>query len=202
MERVRVGVQASDPITSVGVANCLDSRAEIMLLPSIRPAELDVLVLAADLVNAEIIGMIRKVARESSARTVLLTGDLAETDLLTAVEYRVVAVLPRRTTTPDQLVDAVLAASNGAGVLPPDLLGSLLAQVRRLREEMPMSDGLTPREVDVLRLLAEGLDTAQIAERLCYAERTVKNVLYAVLSRLNLRNRPHAVAYAMRAGLI
>jgi DNA-binding NarL/FixJ family response regulator len=173
-----------------------------MLLPSIRPAELDVLVLAADLVNAEIIGMIRKVARESSARTVLLTGDLAETDLLTAVEYRVVAVLPRRTTTPDQLVDAVLAASNGAGVLPPDLLGSLLAQVRRLREEMPMSDGLTPREVDVLRLLAEGLDTAQIAERLCYAERTVKNVLYAVLSRLNLRNRPHAVAYAMRAGLI
>jgi DNA-binding NarL/FixJ family response regulator len=62
--------------------------------------------------------------------------------------------------------------------------------------------GLAPREVEVLRLLADGLDTAEIARRLCYSERTVKNVVHDVTTRLQLRNRSHAVAYALREGLI
>jgi DNA-binding CsgD family transcriptional regulator len=62
--------------------------------------------------------------------------------------------------------------------------------------------GLTPREIDVLRLMADGLDTAEIASQLCYSERTVKNVIYGVTNRLKLRNRSHAVAYALRAGEI
>ncbi|WP_383826475.1 response regulator transcription factor [Streptomyces sp. NPDC058486] len=57
-------------------------------------------------------------------------------------------------------------------------------------------------EVDVLRLVAEGYDTADIAAKLSYSERTIKNVLHAVITRLQLRNRSHAVAYAMRQGLI
>ena len=61
---------------------------------------------------------------------------------------------------------------------------------------------LAQREVDVLRLVADGYDTAQIAHRLCYSERTVKNVLHGVTTRLQLRNRSHAVAYAVREGLI
>jgi DNA-binding CsgD family transcriptional regulator len=64
------------------------------------------------------------------------------------------------------------------------------------------SAGLSPREVDVLRLMAEGLDTVEIAVELCYSERTVKNIIYGVTTRLNLRNRSHAVAYAMRAGML
>jgi DNA-binding CsgD family transcriptional regulator len=62
--------------------------------------------------------------------------------------------------------------------------------------------GLTAREVDVLRLMAEGLDTAEIAGKLCYSERTVKNVIYGITHRLKLRNRSHAVAYALRSGMI
>jgi DNA-binding NarL/FixJ family response regulator len=50
--------------------------------------------------------------------------------------------------------------------------------------------------------MADGLDTGEIAGELCYSERTVKNVIYEMTSRLNLRNRPHAVAYAMQAGVI
>jgi len=52
------------------------------------------------------------------------------------------------------------------------------------------------------RLVAEGLDTAEIAHKLCYSERTVKNALHDVTSRLQLRNRSHAVAYALKQGLI
>ena len=62
--------------------------------------------------------------------------------------------------------------------------------------------GLAEREIEVLRLVAEGLDTNEIAHRMCYSERTVKNVIHDVTTRLQLRNRSHAVAYAMRQGLI
>ena len=53
-----------------------------------------------------------------------------------------------------------------------------------------------------LRLLAEGYDTAAIADTLAYSERTIKNVIHDVTSRLHLRNRSHAVAFAMRTGVI
>ncbi|HWB72974.1 MAG TPA: helix-turn-helix transcriptional regulator [Egibacteraceae bacterium] len=61
---------------------------------------------------------------------------------------------------------------------------------------------LNRREVEVLRLVAEGLDTAEIANHLSYSERTIKNVIHDATMRLNLRNRTHAVAYALRQGLI
>jgi DNA-binding NarL/FixJ family response regulator len=54
----------------------------------------------------------------------------------------------------------------------------------------------------VLRLVADGLDTAEIATKLSYSQRTIKNILHDITSRLHLRNRSHAVAYALRHGLI
>jgi DNA-binding NarL/FixJ family response regulator len=62
--------------------------------------------------------------------------------------------------------------------------------------------GLSERELGVLRLVADGLDTSEIAERLSYSERTIKNIIHDITTRLHLRNRSHAVAFAMRHGLI
>jgi DNA-binding NarL/FixJ family response regulator len=62
--------------------------------------------------------------------------------------------------------------------------------------------GLAQRELEILRLIADGMDTAEIATTLSYSERTVKNVLHDVTSRLQLRNRSHAVAYALKQGMI
>jgi DNA-binding NarL/FixJ family response regulator len=56
--------------------------------------------------------------------------------------------------------------------------------------------------VEVLRLLAEGCDTAEIARRLAYSEPTIKNVIQRLFEHLRARNRPHAVAVALRAGII
>jgi DNA-binding CsgD family transcriptional regulator len=61
---------------------------------------------------------------------------------------------------------------------------------------------LTDREIEVLRLLADGMDTGEVSRQLFYSERTVKNIIHNVTSRLDLRNRTHAVAYAIRQGLI
>ena len=62
--------------------------------------------------------------------------------------------------------------------------------------------GLTKREITVLKHIAEGLATDEIARRMAYSERTVKNILHDVTTRLQLRNRTHAVAFAVREGLI
>jgi DNA-binding NarL/FixJ family response regulator len=101
----------------------------------------------------------------------------------------------------------VVRAAAGDGTVPPDLLGRLLEQVGRLQRQVLAPRGLTfsglsERETDVLKLVAEGLDTAEVATKLCYSERTVKNVIHDVTTRLCLRNRTHAVAYAVRQGLI
>jgi DNA-binding NarL/FixJ family response regulator len=101
----------------------------------------------------------------------------------------------------------VVRVAAGQGEVPPDLLARLLDQVGRLQRQVltPRGiafSGLSERETQVLRLVADGHGTAEIAVRLCYSERTVKNVLHDITSRLQLRNRSHAVAYALREGLI
>jgi DNA-binding NarL/FixJ family response regulator len=62
--------------------------------------------------------------------------------------------------------------------------------------------GLSTRETDVLRLMAQGMEIREIAEKLSYSERTIKNSVHDVLNRFDLRNRAHAVAFALREGLI
>ncbi len=66
----------------------------------------------------------------------------------------------------------------------------------------PRRGPLREREIAVLQLVAEGYDTGEIARKLSYSERTIKKVLHDLTMRLQLRNRSHAVAYALRAGLI
>ncbi|MGW3633862.1 LuxR C-terminal-related transcriptional regulator [Streptomyces sp. NPDC005122] len=61
---------------------------------------------------------------------------------------------------------------------------------------------LSQREADVLRLLAEGFDTVEIADQLSYSERLIKGVIQAVIKRLELRNRTHDVADAIRMGIL
>lgn len=66
----------------------------------------------------------------------------------------------------------------------------------------PLPHVLDDRQLTTLRLLADGLDTREIARCLCYSERTVKTVIGTVTERLGVRNRTHAVAHALRHGLI
>jgi DNA-binding NarL/FixJ family response regulator len=157
-------------------------------------------------VNAEVIRRLRAQAVNTRTRTLLITQEVRPEDALSLVECGVVAVLPRSRATQERLVHIVLGARAGHGALPPDLLGALLEQVAEL-QQLALTLGLTPsglgdRERDVLRLVADGFNTAEIAQKLSYSERTVKNILYTVLSRLRVRNRSHAVAAAIRAGVI
>ncbi|MEE6282128.1 response regulator transcription factor [Georgenia sunbinii] len=185
----------------------LRPRPEISIVdPSDHDSAL-VAVVIADAVDEDTLRMLRVVQRKGFTRTVLVVGALDDADLVTAIEAGVVGVVRRGEATPDRLITVIQAAAAGEGTVPPDLLGKLLDQVGKLQRQVLGPRGLTftglaTREIEVLRLIADGYDTGEVARQLAYSERTVKNVLHDVTSRLHLRNRSHAVAYALREGLI
>jgi len=138
---------------------------------------------------------------------VLVARVIDDATLVAAAEVGVGGLLRRGDATSDTLVRALVRVAAGEGEVPPDLLGRLLGQVGRLQRQVlsPRGlafSGLSQRETEVLKLVASGHDTAEIAGRLSYSQRTVKNILHDVTTRLQLRNRSHAVAYAVREGLI
>ncbi|MBT2543756.1 response regulator transcription factor [Streptomyces sp. ISL-44] len=207
-QRVTVAVYASDPILRVGVVHQLRQRPEIDLVDDADADDAQVSLVTVDSVDDETAALLYRLRHNSGTRTGLVVGTFESGDALQrAIECGVTAVLRRTEADQDRLLRLVLAIANGEGVLPGDLLAKLLDHVGSLQRSTldPRAvslSTLTPREADMLRLVSEGLDTAEIARKTSYSERTVKNVLHEVITRLQLRNRTHAVGYALRNGLI
>jgi DNA-binding NarL/FixJ family response regulator len=217
-ERIPVLVVARDPVSKAGVVSQLRHRPEVTVSEAEpdqvhsdpapgAPGTRTVAVVAADEVDEDTVRTLRAVRRGGCARVVLVATRLDDAAVVDAAEAGVCGLVRRSEATPERLVDVVRTAAAGDGSVPPDLLGRLLDHVGRLQRQVlaPRGlsfSGLSSREADVLRLVAEGLDTGEIASQLAYSERTVKNVLHDVTTRLQLRNRSHAVAYALRSGLI
>jgi DNA-binding NarL/FixJ family response regulator len=207
MTRTTVRVYARDPISEAGVTSALRPRPEVRVVGPDDAEAPEVVLVVVDVFDDETMNSLRFLRRNGEARVILVASQLDDRVLVDAVECGVVGLLRRSEATVDRLLSTIAAAAAGEGTVPPDLLGRLLDQVGRLQRTVldPRGitfSGLASREVEVLKLVADGWDTAQIAKELCYSERTVKNVLHDVTTRLQLRNRSHAVAYAVREGLI
>jgi DNA-binding NarL/FixJ family response regulator len=205
--RIQVLARATDPILQSGVRGALRTRPEIWLVDEDADVARTVALIAADRLDERTMQLLKALQGKGFARIVLVSGELEDTEMLTAVEAGVCAVARRADSTPDTLVRLVTAAAAGEGALPPDLLGRLLNRVSRLQRHVleprgMQLAGITNREGEVLRLVASGLSTKEIADKLCYSQRTVKSILHDVTNRFQLRNRAHAVAYALREGLI
>ncbi len=205
--RIPVHVHAADPLSRAGAISQLRAVGDVLLADEEQAGEAGVALVVADDVDAEATRTIRGLRRRGVSRIALLVGRLDDKGLLAAVEAGVGGVLRRSEATPHNLASVIRAVSAGEGLLPPDLLGRLLDQVGQLQRQVlgPRGltfSGLTERELSVLRLLADGHDTAEVGRQLFYSERTVKNIVHDLTSRLELRNRTHAVAYALRQGLI
>ena len=205
-ELLTVYVHADDPILRAGLASQLRPRPEVKVIDAPEPGRTSVALVVADRVAEPTLRTLRSLQRVG-ARLVLVVAELDDADLVAAVEAGVAGVVRRAEASPDRLINVVQAAAVGDGALPPDLLGRLLNQVGKLQRQVLWPRGLTfgglaEREIEVLRLVADGMDTAEIAAKLSYSQRTIKNILHDITSRLHLRNRSHAVAYALRHGLI
>ena len=132
------------------------------------------------------------------------SSDYSEESMLGALQAGAVGYLRKDTLTAESLGAAVRAAAYGAGVMEPELLGNLLRGIspESLEPARPATAHLTDREQQVLSLIAAGHPTREVAQTLSYSERTVKNVLHDVVTKLNARSRSQAVAFAVREGLI
>ncbi len=111
------------------------------------------------------------------------------------------ALLPRYAAAPE-IIAAIEAAAQGLVVLHPDMLPSLQLTEPSRRPPADLDASLTPREIEVLRMLAEGLANKNIAFRLGISEHTVKFHITSIFSKLNASSRAEAVAIGMRRGLI
>lgn len=206
MDRVSVWVSAPDPLSQAGVVSQLRQRPEIEVLAR-DDERARVAVVVADAVDEATLRTLRALQRAGKCQAVLVVTAVDDAGLAAAVEAGVAGLIRRCDATPERLTQAVCAVARGEGTVPPDLLGRLLAQVGRVQRQVLQPRGLTltglsRREIDILRLVADGMDTSEIAQSLSYSERTVKNALHDVTSRLQLRNRSHAVAYALKQGMI
>jgi DNA-binding NarL/FixJ family response regulator len=134
-------------------------------------------------------------------RVMVCSSDTSEASVLAAMQAGAVGYLRKDTLTTESLGAAVRAAFNGTGVMETELLGNLLKSVSLAPDRPPIAR-LTEREQQVLALIAEGHPTREVALELSYSERTVKNVLHDVVTKLNARSRSQAVAHAVREGLI
>jgi DNA-binding NarL/FixJ family response regulator len=145
------------------------------------------------------------VAVGEELRVIACTSDCDDESVISAVEAGAVGYLRKDTLTQDLLQAAIQAAEGGAAIVGPDMLGAMLRSSPAASEDEPTRppvSRLSDREQRVLALIAEGYPTREVAAQLCYSERTVKNVLHDVVTKLNVRSRSQAVAHAVRDGLI
>ncbi|WP_243788778.1 LuxR C-terminal-related transcriptional regulator [Saccharopolyspora gloriosae] len=205
--RVPVAVHAGDPLLQAGVTAQLRPRPEVEVLRPDEEERAEVSLVVVDRVDESAVLLLRRLQRASTTRTGLIVGEFGQNALRVTIECGVAAVLRRAEADQDRLLELITALVRGEGMLPGDMLSRLLDHVGRLQRNSADTQGfnlstLTAREVEVLRLISEGFDTGEIAVKMSYSERTVKNILHEVTTRLQLRNRAHAVGHVMRQGLI
>lgn len=205
-----VAVLAGDPITGQGAIAYLRSCQEVKVLPADRQHEAEVVLILVNWVTDETLKWMQYAVDTAANRDVrfVLVGDgVREHHVQRAITYGLVSVIPRQEADFERIVRAISGVREGRLQMPQVALGWLVNQIRTIHQDVLEPKGLTAagletREVDVLKLLAEGLGTPEIANQLNYSERTVKNIIHGVLTRLKLRNRAHAVAFAVRSGAL
>ncbi|MFF4309954.1 helix-turn-helix transcriptional regulator [Streptomyces sp. 900105755] len=202
-------VRASDAILEHAVGAYLESSARVRLRTAQELPDANVSVLLLDAVDDHWIS----VMRQDAARTpgtpvpvVMIADHITERQLSPAVEYGLTSFLYRDDLNLDRLVGAVAEAGAGRCRMPDDLVAHLIAELADRQRQQTLTDlsrrdGLLVREIEVLRMLSEGMNTVEIADKMSYSERTIKGIIHEAVKRLHVRNRTQAVAYAIRTGV-
>lgn len=193
---LRLILQAEEDMEVVGEAE--DGRAAIELVRTVSP---DVILMDVRMPVLDGIEATRRVAADTRV-LVLTTFDLDEV-VFEAIRAGASGFL-LKTSPADELVRAVRVVAAGDSLLSPSITRRLVEEFARrpVAAEPRGLDELTPRELDVLRLIARGLSNAEIATELFVEASTVKSHVASVLAKLDLRDRVQAVVAAYESGLV
>jgi DNA-binding NarL/FixJ family response regulator len=214
---VRIVVADDQQVVREGFAALLESQADFTVVGTasdgdeatricrrLRP---DVVLMDVRMPRTDGIEATKRLAAEPRAPRVLIltTFDLDEY-VYDALRAGASGFLLKDVTA-ERLFDAVRVVAAGDALLAPNVTRRLISEFARNRPRaaagsIPQLDELTPREIEVLRLLAEGLSNPEIAARLVVTEETVKTHVSRVLRKLGLRDRTQAVVVAYETGLV
>jgi NarL family two-component system response regulator LiaR len=197
---VREGLRTlitSDPDLEV-VGEAVDGIEAVEMALALQP---DVILM--DLVMPRKGGLqaIDEIAEENpDARILVLTSFADDDKVFPAIKAGALGYL-LKDSSPQELLQAVRDVARGVSSLHPTIALKLIREINRPSDLPPAPEPLTGREVEVLRLVAQGLSNQQIAERLVISEWTVRKHVHNILGKLHLANRTQAALFALREGL-
>jgi DNA-binding NarL/FixJ family response regulator len=203
---IRVQLVDDHPVVRAGLAGILHAEPDIEVVGEAgsadeavavaRSVQPDVVLMDLRMPGGDgVVATAGVLAAAPSARVVVLTTYETDADILRAVESGAAGYLLKDASRAE-LVAAIRAAARGETVLAPSVATRLVDRMRR----PPAADALSPREVEVLRLVARGLSNAEIGRELFISEATVKTHLLRAFAKLGVSDRTAAVTTAIAAG--
>ena len=197
---VRKGIRAllatQPDITVLGEAG--DGQEAIQQAADLHP---DVILM--DLVMPQLDGIEatrRITAQQPDAHILVLTSFAADDKVFPAIKAGALGYLLKGSG-PEELVQAIHQVANGEPSLEPSIARKLLSELNRPLKAPPTSDPLTERELEVLKLIAQGLSNREIGEKLFVSERTICSHVSNILMKLHLASRTQAALFALKEGL-
>jgi len=178
--------EAEDGVEAVLMARSL--QPDVILLDLVMP-RMD---------GIEAIGQIMR--NDPEARILVLTSFAEEEKVFSAIKAGALGYLLKNAS-PRRLLGAIRDVHQGEPSMSPDIAIKLMRELQRSSDLPPTQEPLTERELDVLKLVAQGLSNQEIAETLFIGERTVRTHVSNILDKLHLANRTQAALYALREGL-
>jgi NarL family two-component system response regulator LiaR len=199
---VRQGVRAFlDTQPDIKVVSETASGSEAVTLVAEHAPD----VVLMDLVMPEMDGVeATRLVKQASPRTqvIVLTSYYQDEFIFPAIRAGALSYL-LKDAEPTELADAIRKAAYGEAVLHPRVAARVVQELHGARQDTPNAfTELSDRELEVLRLIADGMNNAEIAEKLIISEKTVKSHVSNILSKLHLADRTQAAVYAWREGVV
>jgi DNA-binding NarL/FixJ family response regulator len=210
---IRVILADDHPIILHGLENLLRLERDFQVLASctegvaalqkVRQHKPDVLILDIFMPGIDGLEVVRQLRKEKlSTRVVILTAALDEEELLESIRLGVQGVVLKEMA-PQLLVKCIRKVHAGGQWIEPRLANQALEKmVRRESGEREMSALLTPREIEIVRMVARSLRNKEIAEKLFISEGTVKIHLHNIYEKLNVDGRLALLRYVQEKGLV
>jgi len=180
------------------VGEAADGIGAVLKARSLQP---DIILLDLVMPRKDGIAAIREIKQENpNARILVLTSFAEDERVFPAIKAGALGYL-LKDSSPQELLHAIRDVYQGRSSLHPTIALKLIRELSRPSDLPPTEEPLTEREVEVLRLVAQGLTNQEIAEKLVISERTVGTHVSNILQKLHLANRTQAALYALREGL-
>lgn len=161
-------------------------------------------VILMDLVMPDMDGIesIRQIKlKRSDARILVLTTFAGEEMVFPAIKAGALGY-HLKDSSPETLIDAIREVYRGEASLHPVIARKVLSEISAPSEHPPTTEPLTPRELEVLHLVAQGYENREIAEKLVISEATARTHVSNIMSKLHLASRTQAALYALKEGLV